>query len=57
MAQAVKPLTLDFGSDHDLTVMGLSPVELCAERRACLRLPPSLSLRLPLLECSLSQNK
>ena len=36
VAQSVKRLTLDFGSDHDLRVMGLSPAWGSALRESLL---------------------
>ena len=45
---AVKRLTLDFGSGHELTVHEIEPhVGLCAECGACLGFSLSLSLSAP----------
>ena len=54
--QSVKHLTLDFGSDHDLTIHGFqSLVLLCADRAepAWDPLSPLFSVP-PLLTCSVS---
>ena len=57
VAQLVKPLTLDFGSGHDLKSPTL-PLELCVEHRACLRfsfplpLPPLPTTASPPLACA-----
>ena len=45
MAQVAEYLTPDFRSGHNLTVREIVPhVGVHAERGACLRFPPSLSL-------------
>ena len=59
MAQSVEPLTLDFGSGHDLTVHGFEPrVGLCADSAelAWDFLSPSISAPLS-LSLSFFQNK
>ena len=50
--------TLDFGSGHDLTVVGLSPYHtLLGMEPAWVSVSPFLSLPLPLLMLSLSKKK
>ena len=60
MVQSVKCLTLDFGSGHDLTIVGLSPAlgSALSMEPAWNSLSLSLSLSLPLLDLrAVSQNK
>ena len=59
MAPSVKPPTLDFGSGHDLSVLGLSPVSgstLSGESRvdSLVGVSPSPSAPLPTGACALS---
>ena len=56
VAQSVKPLTLDFGSSHDLTVRGFEThVGLCASSTESVWDSLSLPLSMPLPgSCSLS---
>ena len=60
VAQSLKHLTLDFGSDHDLMVHKIKPhIRRSADsvEAASDSLSPSLSLPLPRSSLSLSQNK
>ena len=59
VAQSVRPLTLDFGSRHDLMVCGIKPlIGLCTDsiEPPWDSLPPLLSAP-PLLMCTYGLNK
>ena len=61
VAQSVEHLPLDFGSGHDLKVVGLSPpLDSVLIAKSLLGIPSPLSLSVPLLlmlSVSVSQNK